>query len=81
MGEDVNALNNIGCIYLGQGKHEEAVSSFEKAIKLKTLGYEAYVKRINAQGKETWYRVLVGRFQKKRAMYFFLDSWFFLCHA
>jgi cell division septation protein DedD len=33
------------------------------AEKLKTLGYEAYVKRRKFSGGKTWYRVLVGRFQ------------------
>jgi cell division septation protein DedD len=35
------------------------------AEKLKTLGYEAYVKRTSVSGKKLWYRVLVGSFQSR----------------
>lgn len=39
MGEDAKALNNMGLIYLGQGKREQAIASFEKAIELKPSYY------------------------------------------
>jgi pentatricopeptide repeat protein len=39
MGENAKALNNMGLIYLGQGKREQAIASFEKAIELKPSYY------------------------------------------
>ena len=31
-GGDAQAYNNMGCIYLEQGKYPEAIKSFERAI-------------------------------------------------
>lgn len=50
-------------IQVSSWKHKS--NAMRDAEKLKTLGYEAYVKRRNVPGKGTWYRVLVGRFQSQ----------------
>jgi tetratricopeptide (TPR) repeat protein len=38
-GTEASAFNNLGCIYLGQGKYAEAEAHFEKAIALSPTFY------------------------------------------
>ncbi len=38
-GDDASAYNNLGMVYMGQGKYSEALAAFEKAIELKPTFY------------------------------------------
>ncbi len=40
--EDPYALNNLGSVYLQQGRTEEAIAAFHKAVKLNSNYYKAY---------------------------------------
>ena len=38
-GNEAQAYNNLGCIYLEEGKFEKAITCFEKAIKINPAFY------------------------------------------
>jgi tetratricopeptide (TPR) repeat protein len=39
-GNEASAYNNVGCMYLDQGKYKEAIGCFEKAIEISPTYHE-----------------------------------------
>jgi tetratricopeptide (TPR) repeat protein len=46
-GGEARAYNNLGCIYLRQGKFEEAIHLFEKAIEIEPGFYARASENLN----------------------------------
>jgi tetratricopeptide (TPR) repeat protein len=34
-GDEASAHNNLGCVYMADGKYKEAIEAFEKALEIK----------------------------------------------